>query len=51
MQGKKRNEKPQGNNNEKRPAGNPGRMPDVWHQDVQDRKEQIRLPALGFNGI
>jgi len=37
MQGKERNERPQGNNDEKRPTGNPGRVPNLRHQDVQDR--------------
>ena len=46
MQGQKRDERPQGNNDEKRPAGNPGRLPDMWHQNVQDRQEQIGLPAF-----
>jgi hypothetical protein len=41
MQGKKRNERPQGNNDEKRPSGHPGCLPDMRHQDVQDRQEQI----------
>jgi hypothetical protein len=34
MQGKERNERHQGNNDEKRPAGNPGCMPNLRHQDV-----------------
>jgi hypothetical protein len=44
MQGKERNERHQRNNDEKRPTGNPGRVPNLRNQDVQDRQEQIRLP-------
>ena len=47
MQGKERNERPQRNNDEKRPTGNPGGMPNLRHQDVQDRQGQIRLLLIG----
>jgi len=51
MQGKERNEKPQRDYDEKRPAGNPGRVPNLRHQDVQDRQEQIKLPVSRFFAI
>ena len=39
MQGQEGNEGRQGNHYEKRQASNPGRMPDLWHEDVQNRQE------------
>jgi len=38
MQIKKRNEKPEEDNDEKRKTGNPRHMPILWHKDVQNRK-------------
>jgi len=34
-----RNERPQEHYHEEWQAGNPRNMPNLWHQDVQDRKE------------
>lgn len=48
MQSQARNERPEGNNNEKWKARNPGRLSDMRHKDVQDRQEQIGLPVLHF---
>jgi hypothetical protein len=48
MQGQARNERREGNNNEKWTPRNPGRLSDMRHKDVQDRQEQISLPILHF---
>jgi hypothetical protein len=41
MQSQKRNEKSQGNHDEKRQAGYPGCVSNLRDQDVQDRQKQI----------
>ena len=32
------NEEPKEHHHEERQTGNPGRMPDLWHEDVQNRQ-------------
>jgi hypothetical protein len=39
MQSQERNEGPQGNYDEKRPAGYPGQLSDLRHQNVQNRQK------------
>ena len=41
----KGNERRQGHNHEEWQAGDPGRMPYLWDQDVQDR-EELKLKLL-----
>jgi hypothetical protein len=47
MQSQKRNEKSQGNHDEKRQTGYPRCMPNLRHQDVQDR-QKLKGSLLAF---
>jgi len=39
-------EEPKEHDNEERQTSNPGNVPDLWHEDVQNREELGREPNL-----
>ena len=47
MQDQEGNEECQSHYNEKRQAGDPGSVPRLWDQDVQNRKELVESPKVG----